>query len=117
MTVAWKLTVDCASPTRLAEFWAAALGYVPAQPPAGFATWQVWLRAHDVPQDDWGSVAFLSDPEGILPSLSFLQVPEAKAGKNRLHLDLQVGGGRHLPWEERWPRVLADPEGNELCVV
>lgn len=64
--------------------------------------------------------------------------------KNRLHMDIKAGG-RELPWEERWPLVLAtvaeleavgatvlyvdeaagrgdhvtmaDPEGNEFCVV
>ena len=146
MTTGWKLTIDCADPSALAAFWAAALGYVLAPPPEGFATWEAWLRAQDVPEDEWNSGAFISDPEGALPALSFLRVPEMKSGKNRLHLDLQVGGGRHLPWEERWPRVqaaaerltrlggslvaevpgpdgrgdhlvLADVEGNEFCVL
>jgi hypothetical protein len=41
-------------------------------------------------------------------SLSFLKVPEPKLVKNRLHLDVHVGGGRDdMPWEIRWPRVLA----------
>ncbi|WP_406154309.1 VOC family protein [Streptomyces sp. NBC_01023] len=30
---------------------------------------------------------------------------------------MQAGGGRKTPWEGEWPRVLADPEGNEFCVV
>ena len=65
--------------------------------------------------------------------------------KNRVHLDVQAGGGRSEPWEIRWPRVaeaverltaagatvirediqagtpdhvvMADPEGNEFCVL
>jgi hypothetical protein len=77
--------------------------------------------------------------------LSFLKVPEPKAVKNRVHLDVQVSGGRATPWEVRWPRVtqaverliaagatvvrdeglqgkpdhvvMADPEGNEFCLV
>ena len=146
MTVAWTVTVDCASPATLAAFWASALGYAAAAPPVGFATWEAWLRRNGVPEDEWGAGAVLSDPDGVLPSLSFQQVPERKTGKNRLHLDLQVGGGRHLPWEQRWSRVegevqrltglgarvlevvpggdgrgdhvlLADPEGNEFCVL
>ncbi|MGC1215179.1 MAG: VOC family protein [Micromonospora sp.] len=72
--------------------------------------------------------------------------PEPKVVKNRVHLDVQVGGGRAQPWEVRWPRVteaverlttagatvirqdaledgtpdhvvMADPEGNEFCVL
>ena len=40
---------------------------------------------------------------GVAPSLSFLKVPEPKATKNRLHLDVQVGGDRGgTPWEIRW---------------
>ena len=146
MTTTWTLTVDAASPTAQAAFWAAALGYAAAPPPTGHATWQDWLRTHGVPEDEWDDGAFLTDPTGQGPSLSFLRVPEPKAAKNRLHLDLKVGGGRHVPWEQRWPRVLAeverlcalgasvlfevpgadgrpdhlvlaDPEGNEFCVV
>ena len=119
---------------------------MPALPPEGAASWEAWLHDHGVPEGERDALAVLSDPEGVLPSLSFLQVPEAKAGKNRLHLDLHVGGGRHVAWEERWPRVqgeadrlrglgaqvlvevrgadgrgdhvvLADPEGNEFCVL
>jgi hypothetical protein len=98
-----------------------------------------------VPEDEWDDGAYLSDPEGVLPSLSFLKVPEPKVAKNRLHLDVQAGGGREVPWETRWERVteavarltaagatvsrqyaldgrpdhvvMADPEGNEFCVV
>lgn len=74
-----------------------------------------------------------------------LKVPEPKVAKNRVHFDVQVGGGRSVPWEVRWPRVtqavgrltaagatvirqdaangtpdhvvMADPEGNEFCVL
>jgi hypothetical protein len=145
MATSWHLTIDCASATALAEFWAAALGYVPAPVPNGFATWQDWLSEHRVPEDEWDMGAFISDPDGVAPSISFLQVPEAKTVKNRLHLDIQISGGRHQPLEERWPRVaaeverlaglgarvlqevtvddrpdhviMADPESNEFCVV
>jgi hypothetical protein len=129
----------------VAEFWAFALGYVETAPPAGFATWHDWLRHQGVPEDEWDDGAYLVDPDGIGPRLSFLRVPEEKLTKNRVHLDVQVGGGREVPWEERWPRVTAavarltgagaivvfehlldgrpdhvemrDPEGNEFCVL
>jgi len=145
MTTAWQLTIDCAAPARLAQFWAGALGYVPSPVPEGFPSWDAWFDEHGVPQDERDTGAFLSDPGARAPSLSFLQVPEPKSGKNRLHLDLRVSGGRHLPWQQRWERigaeverlvglgarvveefgqegrpdhvVLADPEGNEFCVV
>ncbi len=104
------MTVDCTSPAVVAAFWRTALGYVDAPPPEGWDTWEDWLRHFDVPEEEWDDGASLVDPEGVLPRLSFLKVPEGKAVKNRLHLDLQVGGGRHLPVEERWPRVLATVE-------
>ncbi|MPZ81436.1 MAG: VOC family protein [Actinophytocola sp.] len=141
----WGLTVDCARPGELATFWALALGYVEPPPPEGFATWREWLVAHDVPEQEWGDGAYLEDPAGVGPTLSFMRVPESKVVKNRLHIDVKVGGGRRTPWEQRWPRVLemverltaagaafieehsmdgrgdhvvmADPEGNEFCVV
>lgn len=145
MAIEWSLTIDCAQPTKLAEFWALALGYVQAPPPAGFASREEWLTYHGVPEEEWHQSAYLSDPDGVRPRLSFLQVPESKVAKNRVHLDVQVGGGRGTPWEVRWPRVLnaverltaagatvirqydvqgspdhmmmADPEGNEFCLL
>ena len=39
MAVAFQLVIDCADPEPLARFWAAALGYQLAPPPAGFGTW------------------------------------------------------------------------------
>ena len=133
--------MDCARPSVVAAFWAFALGYVEPPPPVDFASWQDWFRSQGVPEDEWDDGASLVDPAGVLPRLSFLKVPEPKAAKNRLHVDLQVAGGRALPDDVRWPRitatverlvaaggsvvhthgrdhvVMADPEGNEFCVV
>ena len=145
MTEPWTMTFDCAEPAVLAAFWRTALGYVDAPPPQGFDTWQDWLRHFHVPEDEWDDGASLVDPDGVLPRLSFLKVPEAKVAKNRLHLDIQAGGGRHVPFGVRWHRVTAvverlvaaggtvvaehandgepdhvvmvDPEGNEFCVL
>ncbi|MFC4945318.1 VOC family protein [Pseudonocardia sp. GCM10023141] len=144
MSTRWGLTIDCAHPGALAEFWALALGYVPAPVPAGFASWEEWLAHHEVPAAEWDDSAALADPDGAGPSLSFLKVPEGKVAKNRVHIDVKAGG-RELPHAQRWPLVLAaverltaagavvvqvysiggrpdhvqlaDPEGNEFCVV
>ena len=109
-------------------------------------TWDDWLRHFDVSEEEWNDGAALNDPEGVLPAVSFIKVPEGKTAKNRVHLDLQVSGGRHLPrgYPDRADRVdggaadrggrdqpralrparrvarplmMADPEGNEFCVV
>ncbi|WP_329378380.1 VOC family protein [Streptomyces sp. NBC_01716] len=145
MSTKWSLTIDCAHPAKLAEFWALALGYGEPPPPAGFSSWEAWLIDYGVPEEEWDDGAYLADPDGVGPTLSFLKVPESKVVKNRLHLDLRVGGGRDVPWETRWPRVLAeverltaagatviqehelkgkpdhvvmaDPEGHEFCLV
>jgi len=112
------LTFDCRDPHLLARFWAAAIGYVedPENP-----------NHPDDPE------ALLVDPAGLGPGLLFVPVPEGKQGKNRLHLDLQpdqpreaevqrlLDLGATLVDDRRDPdgtgwAVLADPEGNELCV-
>jgi predicted enzyme related to lactoylglutathione lyase len=110
------LQVDCAEPSRLATFWSAVLGV-------------------DVGEGFGDPVHYLG-LEPVLPGgpvLSFQRVPEPRAAKNRLHLDIEVedvdaatesvislGGARHgEDFEEhgfRW-RVMADPEGNEFCLV
>ena len=81
----WQLAFDANDPPRLARFWAQALGYEPA-PPAGPGTpWQHYRArlGEDAAFDDR-----IFDPAGLGPPIWFQRVPEAKAGKNRLHLDL-----------------------------
>jgi predicted enzyme related to lactoylglutathione lyase len=109
------VVVDCASLDRAAEFWSAALGYV---------------REGD------GGDRYLSllpaDGRGI--EILLQRVRDGKRGKNRMHLDLRTRdldaevarlaglGARLLTTEPvvesgwRW-HVLADPDGNELCVL
>lgn len=146
MTTRWSLTIDCDNPLALVGFWRVALGYEDAPPPTGWSTWESWFTDVGVPPEEWGDGASLRDPAGVLPSMSLLKVPEAKRTKNRVHVDLQVSGGRHVDSERRtrWIEehvqrlleaggqvlarhhgpndhldhvVVADPEGNELCVV
>jgi hypothetical protein len=61
------LTLDCASATRLAEFWKLALGYVDEPPPAPFATQQEWLRHHGVPKTSRMTVPGSATEPGRVP--------------------------------------------------
>jgi hypothetical protein len=144
MAMTFQLTFDCDRARLLAEFWAAVLGYKPADPPKGFATWEEWLTYHDVPEEEWDDGASIEDPNGGLSGrrITFLKVPEPKTAKNRIHMDLDVAD-RTAPIEEqvrdidreviriegfggtamradRTPThyhvVMQDPEGNEFCV-
>ncbi len=110
MSLRWEeVVVDCQDAVVLGRWWAEALG------------WEI------VDEDDDG--VELSGGSG--PTLMFLNVPERKTLKNRLHLDfvpddqaaevarllssgatpVDIGQG-----ERSWA-VLADPEGNEFCVL
>ncbi|MBV1853574.1 VOC family protein [Catellatospora tritici] len=145
----FQLTIDCADPARLVGFWAAALGYRAQDPPEGHATWRDFYLSVGVPAEELGDgdcADRLVDPAGGGPAIWFQIVPEQKTLKNRLHLDVLVGGGRSVPVAIRRQRVdakveqlvrlgatvlyrhdgdtvdhyaatLADPEGNEFCVV
>lgn len=109
-----EIIVDCNDPRLVAEFWGATLG------------WKV--------QDDDG-VLWMSASGAPFPDLLlvFIAVPEQKALKNRIHLDvsptgcdrdeevarLVALGARPVDvgqGEQSWV-VLADPEGNEFCVL
>ncbi len=106
MPVRFQLVIDCADPDRLARFWAVALGYELAPAPAGFATWNDFYRELGVPEEELVDGADrISDPEGHGPSIWFHVVPDAKAVKNRLHLDIHASGGRTDPIETRRKRV------------
>jgi hypothetical protein len=131
-----QVAIDCADPAALSRFWAEALGYVLNPPPEGHDSWESWLEAMGVPESQWNSASAVIDPDGTGPRIYFQRVPEAKAGKNRLHLDVRVPGGREAiepeidrlvglgaavvgPKEERgefWV-VMQDPEGNEFCLT
>lgn len=109
MGVRFQLVIDCAEPEPLALFWSAALGYELESPPAGFTSWDDYWRDVGVPEDDLGIGAdCIVDPSGQGPRIWFQIVPERKAGKNRLHLDISVGGGRAVPIETRKERVDAE---------
>jgi hypothetical protein len=81
MAVRIDLTLDCANPTRLAEFWKLALGYEDEPPPAPFTSREEWLAQFDLDEDDTGDGAWLHDPAGVGPRLSLLQVPEPKVAR------------------------------------
>jgi catechol 2,3-dioxygenase-like lactoylglutathione lyase family enzyme len=100
----------CADPARLAQFWATALGYKLQNPPEGYTSWPEFLAAQGVPEDEWNAVSAVVDPDGPGPRIYFQRVPEVKTVKNRLHLDLNVGGGQGTPFEERRRRVDAEVE-------
>ena len=109
-----ELIVDAADPPALARWWADVLG------------WRV------TEEDDEG--VEIADPGGALPTIVFGPVPEPKTAKNRLHIDVNpvgcdqdeelqrllsmgatpadVGQGDRVTWV-----VLADPEGNEFCLL
>jgi Glyoxalase-like domain len=143
MAIKVQVTFDAADPPALAAFWGELIGYVEQDPPEGFDSWEAWAVANDLPREDWDRYAARVDPDGVGPRLYFQRVPEPKTAKNRVHLDLAVGGGRDTPPEEsrrlvsaaverataagatklrevdegdeHWV-VMADPEGNEFCL-
>lgn len=109
MAVSYQLVIDCASPEPLARFWAEALHYVIASPPAGFGSWDDVYRSIGVSEDELGIGADrIEDPEGEGPDIWFQVVPERKSVKNRLHIDLHASGGREAPLETRRERVEAE---------
>ncbi|MFI7386263.1 VOC family protein [Streptomyces sp. NPDC049813] len=87
----FQVTFDCAEPERLARFWCEVLGYVVPPPPEGFATWDAYREAQ--PPDRRDAWFACVDPSGEGPRLFFQRVPEGKAVKNRVHLDVRVGTG------------------------
>ena len=107
------LVLDCHDPEALAPFWAAALGYVSL--------------------GSVGSYVLLLPDGRPGPKLLLQRVPEDKAGKNRMHVDVEVPdieglatrlegmGAQRLRSDavtehgSQWI-LMADPEGNEFCI-
>ena len=98
--VFWQLTIDANDPVLLARFWARALGYQPAPPAEPETTWHQHYRARLGEEAAFDDRLF--DPAGPGPPIWFQEVPETKAGKNRLHLDLYpTGRDNALPLDQR----------------
>jgi Glyoxalase-like domain len=96
----FQLTIDANDPPALARFWARALGYQPVPPAEPDTTWNAHYRARLGGEEAFHNRLF--DPAGLRPPIFFQAVPEEKAGKNRLHLDLYpTGRDNALPQEER----------------
>jgi hypothetical protein len=93
MSNSLQVTFDAGDPPSLADFWAVALGYVIQPPPEGFDSWDGWAREMEIPEENWDDARALVDPDGGGPRLFFQRVPEGKSAKNRVHLDVNVGGG------------------------
>jgi catechol 2,3-dioxygenase-like lactoylglutathione lyase family enzyme len=144
MATSIQLVFDTGDPERQAHFWSEALGYRLQDPPGGFESWADFLEAQGIPRERWNDASAIVDPAGVGPRIYFQRVPEPKVAKNRLHMDLNAGGGPTVDLEERRQRVDAevsrlkalgatdergaierdgeywvrmnDPEGNEFCV-
>lgn len=98
--------VDCEEPDRLARFWAAALHYDFAPAPKGFETWDDYYRDLGLPDEYLGlGEDRIVDPDGSGPCIWFHKVAERKVVKNRLHLDIGVGGDRSVPIATRKARI------------
>ncbi|MFN2581270.1 MAG: VOC family protein [Candidatus Dormibacteria bacterium] len=115
-SVLGEIVIDCENPRRVAEFWSKVLGWPDGVAEEGY----VWVSSTGA-------------PDAPRPVLVFAEVPEKKTLKNRVHIDvnphgcdqqqelerLLALGARHVdigqgdaPWY-----VLADPEGNEFCLL
>jgi catechol 2,3-dioxygenase-like lactoylglutathione lyase family enzyme len=114
-------TLDCANAYELSEWWKPVLGYTDLE---------------DDPNEPGHEECMIRDPQtGHL--VLFIEVPDAKSGKNRMHFDLMPREGTR---DEELARllahgatevadlrgqlgpgsgwvVLADPEGNEFCIL
>ena len=111
------LAVDANDPATQARWWAEALG---------------WRITFEEPDEVVLEPPPGSPEDGVAADILFLRVPEGKSVKNRLHLDLRPDdqaaelarlealGARRVdvgqPNDVTWV-VLADPEGNEFCVL
>jgi hypothetical protein len=111
------LAIDSEDPDKLADFWCAALGY------------EVIYRS---PQAEEEREVTIESPDRTGWRMDFLEVHDERKVKNRLHLDLrpddqdaevkrleglgarrvEIGQGPDVTWV-----VMADPEGNEFCIL
>jgi hypothetical protein len=116
-----ELVIDAHDPRALAGFWSSVLGWALVPPEDGG------------PDEDDEEEVEIGPPGGGYPTLLFVSVSDDKVTKNRLHIDVRPTGvdqaqelvrlleigAREVDigqGEQTW-HVLADPEGNEFCLL
>jgi Glyoxalase-like domain len=128
-----NITFACEEPVRLAEFWAAALGYEPIDvPPEVAAEAEKAIERGELDATGW---AMLVNPDGTGPRLLFQRRPKTPTEHIPIHLDIhsddraaeverltalgatpvEERSQKIGPYEEFWT-VMKDPEGNGFCV-
>jgi len=142
MAYEFQVTVDCADPHALADWWAETLGWQVEPSDEAFIRRMVadgYAADSDTKLHNgvlvWKEGQAIAHPQGLqrAPRLLFQLVPEPKTVKNRVHLDVRIGtddveatvaglvarGAEYLHPGRQGPHTwvtLADPEGNEFCV-
>ena len=124
-----NITFAADDPGRLAEFWAAAIGYEVQEAPPGL------LEAIEAEGGDLNAAAAAVDPTGRGPRLFFKKLPRSSPEQLPIHLDLEANDRESTverltelgatvvetktettgPYTETWT-VMRDPEGNGFCV-
>ncbi|MEV0681659.1 VOC family protein [Actinosynnema sp. NPDC050436] len=119
------IVFDSKHPASLARFWAAVLDGYQVAPYDEEELRRLKDNGIDDPEDD-PTVLVVAGPG--LPRYFFVLVPEGKVVKNRVHLDLSADdpavevarlvelGAVAVREFEGWTQM-ADPEGNEFCVL
>ncbi len=142
MKAPFKVAFDCKDVEVMLNFWAVAVGYKLEDPPEGYTSWKEYDEKNNISEELLEGL--LIDPGGVYPSLYFQRVPEGKVVKNRLHLDISISDGPGTPPAIRRQQTagkvaeliaagatqlyeieegggywvtMADPEGNEFCIV
>ena len=134
-----QLVIDCHDPHGLADWWADTLDWTVEPQDEAFIHSMIEQGHASLDETTrhegrlvWRTGAAITSSESGAPRILFQLVPESKAGKNRLHIDVRagadpqplreqivqrgapvIGSGRQGPHE--WV-TLTDPEGNEFCV-
>jgi hypothetical protein len=142
MAYNFQVTVDCADPHELADWWAEAIGWTVEPQDEAFIKRMI-AEGHATDDDTrtyhgklvWKTGAAIRHPDnGPRDRILFQAVPEPKTIKNRVHLDIRVGqenidterdrltalGATYLHDGHEGPHrwyVLQDPQGNELCIT
>lgn len=137
-----QVVVDCAAPHELADWWAETLGwevepqdaeFIRSMVAQGFATEDQTTTHHGALVWREGAAIVADGDKAERPRILFQLVPEDKAGKNRLHLDIRTGDADPVEIRQRlvergatvlhegrqgphtWV-TMADPWGNEFCI-
>jgi hypothetical protein len=108
-----QIVIACDDPSRLAGFWAEAIGYILQPPPEGYESWDSFADESGIPKEQRNDISAVVDPQGKGPRVLFERWNGGEPNQ-RVHIDVNAVGGHGFAGSEDERRAALTAERKRL---